>query len=166
MKSEFMDKRKAFDQAARYLSLQARCETQVWKYLQGKGYNDEEIREAMVSLREYGYVNDYTYVQAYYRQAAAKSKGRRRIETELLNKGVSRQVVTGAIEELLEEADEDLLLADERGRALEVGRKMARQQQLDGKPLDHRFSARVGRRLASLGYTADTIYYVLRKFQP
>lgn len=180
----------AFDRAARYLSVQARCEAEVRKYLRGKDYIEEEIEEAVLKLREYGYLNDFEYCQAYYRQAAARSKGRRRIESELLNKGVSKGVMTEAIDGLLEEAAacektagsagsgdpgafrngglgafEEPALGDERGRALAVGRKMARQQALDGKPLDERFQARVGRRLAGLGYSADTVYYVLGKLR-
>lgn len=152
----------AFDRAARYLSVQARCEAEVRRYLKGKDYGEAEIEEAVKKLQEYDYLDDDAYCQSYYRQAVLRHKGRRRIESELVNKGVARSVIQAAIDAVIEEEGEDEpILFDERERAMEVGRKMARQQALDGKALDEKFLARIGRRLASLGYSADTVYYVV-----
>ena len=69
-----------------------------------------------------------------------------------------------AIEALLEEED-GLEISDEKGRALEVGRKMARQQADSGKLQDEKFSAKVARRLAGLGYSTSIVYYVLDRLR-
>ncbi len=54
---------------------------------------------------------------------------------------------------------------DEKARALEIAINMADRQLEDGKDLDDKFMARVGRRLAGQGYSADTAYYVLGKLR-
>ena len=51
----------------------------------------------------------------------------------------------------------------DRDAALEMGLKMARQQEASGKDFDQKFLARVGRRLAGLGYDSSTCYYVMNK---
>ena len=60
---------------------------------------------------------------------------------------------------------ESARLFDEKKRALEIGAKMTRQHLSDGKELDEKFFARVGRRLAGQGYSADTVYFVVNKLR-
>ena len=54
---------------------------------------------------------------------------------------------------------------DDRALAMEIGEKMVRQQRENGKDRDEKFFARVGRRLAGLGYDSGTIYSVLGKLR-
>ena len=56
---------------------------------------------------------------------------------------------------------EDESISD-REAALEIGLKMARQQDR-ADCTDQKFLARVGRRLAGLGYSSDICYYVMNK---
>ena len=42
---------------------------------------------------------------------------------------------------------------------------MTRQHLGEGKELDEKFLARVGRRLAGQGYGADTVYFALNKLR-
>ena len=48
---------------------------------------------------------------------------------------------------------------------MEIGEKLAMQQRENGKDRDEKFFARVGRRLAGLGYDSGTIYSVLGKLR-
>lgn len=138
----------------------------------------------MERLCDYGYVDDAAYCRTYFRQAARRGKGRRRIERELQQKGVAPAVITDALDAMIDEAsassgadaegaggggyaedswasDSDARLYDEAARALDVAEKMRRQQLAAEKKVDEAFLARVGRRLYALGYAQGLIYHVL-----
>ena len=149
--------------ALRYVSMQIKTEGQVAEYLKKKDFEKEIIEEAIEYLRQYNYVNDAEYCKVFFKEGCRKGKGRRRIEQELSNKRVSREVIKGAIDELVsyDNPEYDELLQEvgsEKERALAVGRKMLRQHEELGKVADKNFMARVGRRLVSLGYGNDVLY--------
>ena len=152
--------------ALRYVSMQIKTEGQVAEYLKKKDFEKEIIEEAIEYLRQYNYVNDAEYCKAFFKEGCRKGKGRRRIEQELSNKRVSREVIKCAIDELVSydnpEYDEFLQeVGSEKERALAVGRKMLRQHEELGKVADKNFMARVGRRLVSLGYGNDVLYSII-----
>ena len=62
-----MNFEKAREEAAAYLSRRFRTEEEVRQHLRGKGYEEEEIARAVDDLKDYGYINDFDYCQAYYR---------------------------------------------------------------------------------------------------
>lgn len=156
----------AFDRAAGYLALQPRTAAEIRNYLKKKEYSESEIDDAIVKLQEYRYLDDAAYAASYIRQAAARGKGRRKIEQELAAKGVSSADLEDAWIFLEEEGGEEAAsIFDEKKRALEIGVKMTRQQLQDGKELDEKFLARVGRRLSGQGYSADVVYFVLGKLR-
>lgn len=167
----------AFDRAAAWLAIRPRTEWEVRKYLKQKEYSQSEIDDAIKKLLEYRYVDDRQYCQSYIRMAAAKGKGRRRMENDLAARGIGRSVIEDAfswIEESGEIKGEELndhnarpdaVPLDEKKRALTVAVKMTRQQLESGKSLDEKYFARVARRLAGLGYTTDVIYFVIGKLR-
>ena len=159
-----MNFEKAREEAAVYLSRRFRTEEEVSQHLRGKGYAEEEIARAVDDLKDYGYINDFDYCQAYYRYGIARDRGRRRIERELLDKGIPRQVIDSAWSALEENAEEDIV-TDEMTMAWNAAMKLAKQQKGAGKPLDQKFMARVGRRLSGLGYPSEIIYSVLGKLK-
>lgn len=163
-----MTKYDGFDKAAAWLALQPRTEEEVRLYLKRKEYSESEIDDAIEKLREYRYVDDCAYAQTYIRQAAVKGKGRKKIDQELAGKGISREIQEEAWYALEEEGASDpgtARLFDEKKRALEIGVKMTRQHLTEGKELDEKFFARVGRRLSGQGYSTDVIYFVMNKLR-
>ncbi len=153
-------------QALRYVAMQIKTEGQVSDYLKRKGYSGDDIEIALDFLREYKYVDDKRYCESFFREAALKGKGRRRIEQELEQKKISRHVVREALDELLDETnpDYDDLIAEiltEKERALAVGRKLLRAQLDFGHEADKSFMAKVGRRLVTYGYGSDVVYSVI-----
>ena len=158
----------AFDRAAGYLSIQPRTEKEIREYLKKKEYSQQEIDEAAEKLQEYRYLDDVTYGISFIRQAAGKGWGRNKIDRSLMEKGVSRSDCEAAWDQLAEDAEggmEAVNLFDEKKRALEIAVKMTRQHLAEGKELDEKFLARVGRRLAGQGYSADTVYFVVNKLR-
>ena len=158
----------AFDRAAGYLAVMPRTEKEIREYLKKKEYSQQEIDEAAEKLQEYRYLDDVAYGVSFIRQAAAKGWGRSKIDRSLMDKGVSRSDCEAAWDQLAEDADggtDAAKLFDEKKRALEIAVKMTRQHLGEGKELDEKFLARVGRRLAGQGYSADTVYFVMNKLR-
>lgn len=152
--------------ALRYITAQVKTSGQVADYLKRKGFEKEDIQGALEYLKEYNYINDKEYCVAFFREACRKGKGRRRIEQELLNKKVGREVIADALDEYISEENpeyQEMLdeVGSEKERALDVGRKMLRQQLEAGKEADKNFLAKVGRRLMTLGYDTSTLYSVI-----
>lgn len=152
--------------ALRYVAARMRTEGQIIEHLERKGFVSGEISETMEMLRDCGYVNDQEYCVTYYRQACIRGRGRRRIERELENKRIPRQIVSDAIDKFLAEEypqhdgiTEEIL--PEKERALKVARKMANDHISDGGAADRKFMAKMGRKLYALGYGNETIYGVI-----
>lgn len=158
----------AFDKAAGYLALLPRTEKEIREYLKKKEYSLEEIDDAVLRLKEYGYLDDTAYAIAFIRQAAEKGWGRNKIDRSLAEKGLSRSGCEEAWNQLAEDAagePDAARLFDEKKRALEIAVKMIRQHLAEGKELDEKFLSRAARRLAGQGYSADTVYFVVNKLR-
>ena len=170
------DVQKAFDAGCRKLSARMRTEKEIRGFLKQNGFREEAAEEAVAMLKEYRYLDDERYCKEYFRYAKAKGRADGRIVKELAAKGVSPELARNAIEDARCEAEAERSMAgasdffgqpqtDDRTLAMEIGEKMARQQCENGKDRDEKFFARVGRRLAGLGYDSGTIYSVLGKLR-
>ena len=158
--------RSAAEAAMRKLSARMRTEWEIRDFLRSAEYPTEEIEAAIAELKSYGYLHDERYCREYFLYAKARGKADARIVRELTQKGISSETARNVIGDLRAEAAENEGgAADDRDAALAVGRKMLRNQWDDGKPVDDRFLARVGRRLAGLGYDSGTIYDILGKLR-
>ena len=101
-------KKSAIDVATGRLSSRMRTECEVRRYLQQREYSQEEIQEAVMELKDYGYLNDAHYCGEYYRYAKTKGKADRRILQELMQNGVSAETAKNAIARLREEEEQVL----------------------------------------------------------
>ena len=161
-----MNSEKCRQAALRYVAVRMRTEGQVQDYLRRKGFEEDHISEAVDMLREYRYVDDTSYCMSYYKQACLKGRGRKRIEKELENKMIPRQVVSEAISTLLSEESplyEEIMeeILSEKVRAVKVARMMAHDYISSGGGADRKLMAKMGRRLSALGYGSQTIYSVI-----
>ena len=156
----------ASEAAMRKLSARMRTEQEIRDILKRAAYDDEEIEAAIAELVGYGYLNDERYCGEYFLYAKARGKADARIVRELAQKGISAETARNVIEDLrAEEADDEGRAVDDHATALAVARKMLRNQWDDGKTVDDRFLARVGRRLAGLGYDGSVIYDILGRLR-
>ena len=156
MKSCLSGKDKARERALKKLSVRERTEKEILDLLKEEGCSSEEAAGIITEFREWGYIDDEKYCRSYFKYGKSKGKSSARIIRELAAKGISPEKSGDAIEELTH-------YADDRETALSVGMKMAFNQAESGKPLDEKFIARVGRRLAGLGYDSGTCYHVIGK---
>lgn len=93
------EKHTALDKALHFLSATRKTEREIRAYLTKKGYLPAVIEYVIEKLREYGFINDEEYAEAYT-ESAAKRKGGRLIRMELKNKGLSDEAIDGALSEL------------------------------------------------------------------
>lgn len=102
--------RKAFNRALHYLGFRMRSEHEVKKKLLDAGYGEAVVREAIVKLRNLGFLNDETFSEALLQtQKNASSKGPRAIRQELQKKGIGKELQAQVLESYSE--DEQLQIA-------------------------------------------------------
>lgn len=109
-----MDLKKA-EQRALYL-LQARDYTarQMLDKLKRAGCTEEVASQVVTSMQEYRYIDDLRYADAYIR-SYADSRSRRRIEQDLMQKGIHGETIRQAFSEWFEDGniqDEQKMIAD------------------------------------------------------
>ena len=143
-------KKSALDYAASLLDIRGYTSAELSKKLEDRGYAPEDTAEALEKLKDYGYVNDEAFAQSFARRGAEAGKSAFRIETELRQKGLSREEAREAAAEL-KESDE----ARARAEAEKLLRKLGEQ------PDREKAYGKVSRKLASLGYTPSVIYSVM-----
>lgn len=149
-------KEKARDAALRKLASHMRTEKEIRDHLKSLDFSAEDVDDTAAFLKEYNYIDDEEYCRQYYAATRRKGKAQYRIIRELEQKGISASVSREVFEDMEDEGMSD------REAALEIGLKMARQQE-GADCTDQKFLARVGRRLAGLGYSSDICYYVMNK---
>lgn len=164
---------KARQAALRKLSARDRTEKEIGDFLREAGCSAEEVAKITEEFREWGYLDDEKYCRRYFEYGRSRGKASARIIKELAMKGISAERTRSVLEAMKEEAEDSRgpresaggQYKDDKSTALSVGMKMVANQVEAGKPVDDRFLARVGRRLAGLGYDSGTCYYVIGKIR-
>lgn len=134
--------------AMKMLSARRLTRLQLRRKLRERGFGDESIAQALAECERRQYLDDRAYAQLYIDGVLQrKAVGRRRLQHELFERGVSGEVANEVLAKV--EVDEDQRL--ERALAkLEAQRPQDRPGQL-------------GRRLERLGFGAAAIARVLRR---
>ena len=148
----------AMERADHYLSYRPRTCREVRRYL-GKHGLSGHADPAIDRCIELGYLNDEAYARAFVRERVRlKPRGRPRLVSELLGRGVDRETAERAVETTLAEegVTESTLLR-------EVARRRARSlRSLDPPAARRRLSAFLGRR----GFRAGAIREVVLELIP
>ena len=142
--------------AANYINTRMRTEAQLRKYLTDKGCDLHEADEIVNEFKRYGYIDDMNYAVLYYEYAASKGRGLSRIKRELKEKGIAAGIIEEAYDSLEEKPDQLEM-------AMDIGRQMITHVNIS--ELDYaekqKLRARIGRRLASRGFSSEIIYKVI-----
>ena len=136
----------ALNKAVKYISKTMKTEKQIVDYLKGKGYVERVIEFVLGKLKEYNFVDDETFVELYIKQST-NTKGKKRLQYELKNKGVDEKLV-------LEKVDE---IETDRETALSLAEKF-----LQKKKNEKNVREKLFRFLSYRGFAVDDITYVLR----
>ena len=136
------EKNTAFDKALTFLSATRKTEKEIRSHLSKKGYLPAVIDYVVEKLREYGFINDEEYAEAYT-ESASKKKGGRLIRMELKNKGLSEEAIENALSEL------------DEGQELETAKGIL-EKYMRGKTADKETLQKAYRHLMSKGFDYDT----------
>ena len=145
------EKATALDKALAHLSATRKTEKQIRVFLAGKGYLSAVSDYVIEKLREYNFLNDGEYAEAYV-ENAAKYKGGRLIRMELKSKGVSDEAIDGALGGLDGEAEEETA-------------KRLLAKYLRGKTVDAQTRQKAYRHLLSKGFDYETAKAALREYE-
>jgi regulatory protein len=101
------------DYCLKLITIKDRTEKEIRTKLKEKNFDENTIEEEIEFLSNYGYINDNRYAQHFTSDAInIKKWGKSRIRTELLRRGVDRDVVDEVIEEAFSETDDDRLYTE------------------------------------------------------
>ncbi|MGR4064504.1 MAG: regulatory protein RecX [Vulcanimicrobiaceae bacterium] len=132
--------------ALRSLARQRLTEAQLWSRLARKGYDDDEIREAVERCKRDGFVDDRLFARLYL-EGKRKALGNMRLVGELVRKGVDRDIASSQVARWE---------SDERSRCRDAFSGIAAKSTAVAY-------ASAARALERRGFPASTIYSVLRE---
>lgn len=105
------------DYALYLIEFKDRTEKELRDKFKEKGYDENDIEDEIEFLKNYGYINDVRYAEHYTHDAIhIKKWGKMRIRTELLRKGVDREIIDNTIEDAFLEVEGDLVLTQMQTR--------------------------------------------------
>lgn len=141
----------AKEQAYEFLRRRERSEKEVREHLMGKGFEVETVEAVLERLQELDYVNDRRFTQLWVKNRAfSKQKGSEFLKKELLDKGISPELI------------EDILEAEfDPGNEYEVALQCA-QKKLKSYPKDPEiWKGKLWRFLTQRGFQSEIIADVL-----
>ena len=145
----------ALAKATAYLNRSPHTEKEVRDYLHRKGYEPEEVVDAVAQLREYGFLDDLSYAKLYFEYGFEKGRAKDRISRELAEKGVVRDMIEQAYSEL-----EDI--PDEYETALAIATRIVQESGGINDEMSYadrqKLQAKIVRRLASRGFGGSVCY--------
>jgi regulatory protein len=153
----FLDEEKLFEYAVRLLGQQMRTVAEVKRLLRRRvepGEAGEAKVDAVVArLKERKYLNDTSYAQDYakLRQENA-SIGKRRVQQDLIRKGVHAAVIGKTLDAAYENVNEE-----------ELARRHLERKRVK-KPANEKEAARVMRMLMRAGFSSGAIFRILKKW--
>ena len=147
------------EKATSYLNRKPHTEKEVLDYLLRKGYEQEESAEAVRRLREYGYLDDFAYAKLYFEYGFEKGRGKERIARELAGKGVARDLVEQAYNDLESVPDESEMARQIAVQIISESGKEPDEMTYEEK---QKLQARIARRLASRGFSGSICWSTAR----
>jgi regulatory protein len=111
------------------------------------------IESVVARLKERRYLNDTQYAKTYTRlRQENQSLGRRRVQQELIGKGVHADVIAATLDDSYKDVNEE-----------ELARQLLARKRVQ-KPLEEKQTARVMRMLMRSGFSSTVIFRILKKW--
>ncbi len=136
----------AFNKAVDYVSKTIKTKRQVKEYLLRKGYDEQIVWYCIDKLKEYKYIDDGEYSKRYI-SSCSKNQGKRLIEYKLMAKGVRKEDIEQAYNEVDVDAKENA--------------KVVAEKHLKNKELTKENMAKTYRYLIGRGFSYDEATYAL-----
>ena len=160
MKAQTITKKECHEIALGYLANRDRSDYEVVSYLISKGFLQDEVDEELEYLKELNYVDNVRYCEDYFKYAMKKGRGPVRIRLELKEKGIEEDLIQLTLERYFDNETEKKAALSEANKLLERG-IVSNCGSGEEKIIDEKTLAKIGRRLTSLGYHGDVVYYII-----
>ncbi len=134
----------------KYLSEYSKTEQQLFTYLKNKEYPYKLIREVILELKEYSFIDDEKFCIRYIEQKSS-IYGKKMLELKLLQKGVSREIIN----KVLQESETNF-----EQTATNVLEKYLRNKEINKKNLEKAF-----RYLVSKGFSYEEVKNALTNYE-
>lgn len=128
-----------------------RTRAELKKKLEQSGYPTKAVEEALEYVESFHYIDDVRYAARYIEFQKSK-KGKARLKMELLQKGISAEIVTRAMEEAEEQMD-----------AKETIRRILRSKRKGEGPLEEKEKQRLYGFFMRKGFSSSEILSVFRE---
>jgi regulatory protein len=147
-----------FDYAVKALGRRMRTEAELRRLMKTRmepdGRGEVAIAAVLARLKNYGYLNDTAFAEAYARLRQENQKlGVRRVRQDLEQKGVEKKLIAETLEARYGQINEEALAREH------LERKRIR------KPENSKETARVMRRLVLAGFSTEAIAKILRQWK-
>jgi regulatory protein len=115
---------------------------------------DTKIDAVVARLQEYKFLDDPTFAATYTRlRQENQSFGRRRVQQDLMQKGIQSDLASETLNTAYEDVDEELLARQH------LARKRLKQ------PTNDKEAARIMRQLLRAGFSSTVIFKILKHWQ-
>jgi regulatory protein len=152
----------ALEIALRFLGTRPRTRWELERRLRAAGADDEVLGSVLARLAELGYLDDEAFARYWADQRDRHApRGRRMVEAELRQRGVTRDVIERLrFEPAARQPEDEGLPETEAQRA-----RIALMSHLRGRPLpnDRKALQRIGMFLMRRGFDSETIRGVMRQ---
>jgi regulatory protein len=152
----------ALEIALRFLGTRPRTRWELERRLRAAGAADAVLDPVLARLAELGYLDDDAFARYWTEQRDRHApRGRRMVEAELRQRGVTRDVIERLRSEPADRRPEDEGLPETEAQRARV----ALMSHLRGRPLpdDRKALQRIGTFLMRRGFDAETVRAVLRQ---
>ncbi len=140
------ERERALQIAYRYLDYSAHTRWEVHRKLMQSGFEEDVVEKTLTALESIDLINDHAYSQRWIEsRSVSKGYGKVRLESELLQRGVDKDVIREALQQLSEE--------EEINKAF----SLARKQLSSGAPMNLKEKRRLFAFLLRRGYNTGII---------
>lgn len=110
--------------AMSYLGRSEQCRFLLSQKLKRKGFEDSSIKTALDFLEMQGFLSDARFAQAWLRiRSINHVEGKIRLLSELMSRGIDRNIANAAVEEYFVDIDEESLFAKAADKCRKMGKK-------------------------------------------
>jgi len=155
--AEPLNEKQLYDYAVAALGRRMRTVSQLKQLLYRKVEKEEpgqtKIAAVIARLKEYNYLDDAAFATNFTRlRQENQSFGRRRVQQDLMQKGVPGDLATHALDAAYDDVSEE-----------ELARRHLARKRLK-QPTDEKEAARVMRQLLRAGFSSTTIFKILKSW--
>ncbi|MFT8350302.1 recombination regulator RecX [Clostridium saccharoperbutylacetonicum] len=144
---------KCKESALRIVGRNYKTEKQVREKLKLKGYEENAIDYSVEFLKEYNFINDNYYANAFMNDKS-NSMGSQKIKYNLIQKGVSKEIIEEALANVNKENERDIALEIAKKKLVVIKKKENDKYKISGK---------LYRYLISKGYEMDIVSDVVKE---